>query len=509
MRILSKIIGQTYNLAKKSKPQATEIIKENGLRTVLERNLESVENPELKLLLGKSYNTLTNRATQVETKRFTSIIDDIIHKLDLCEDTKIKEKAHELLKTTEGKNRFEVFETVTKAEQMLDAVNVTKGKYCVIKKSTMFTKPDIDTEVRKSNKVLYEKLGNELDDFTKFSGMREYIERFPEETNIGKYLWNKYFLPQVKHFKGKEDGQSVINKLKDIEQKFGTIIFIDSKELGTNEMLKFVKKEFELQKKYSKGKAKITPHLHVSEYDWGFIDDDCAAFCMGRKYIKINGIYNISSLRHESEHFLDDNIITHTEKTLQQQNFLQRVIFFPISTVKAYKKFFESLKKFIDKKKLAIKENKEMKNAGIPRGARKYARTNDRDRRAVFVEGNMEAYSDEIKKRMIDDGVPEFMTLMPQHSNNYIYKVLKHKHRDNPEAKQVIDKLNKVLNGNLCTIDNNNYVIFKDELKHYKDGETTSLDMFFAKFTIRQYIPRKIKKFCNKFKKLFSKKEAV
>lgn len=388
-------------------------VEKGRMPSIYAEDLAKVENSSVREALTEQLANVANK-TSHRGQMKQAQINDITWKLELCDDVQIKTLTEELLIGTKGKSRRKSFNDLFKAEHLLDTVNAAKEKYCeMLSHETPLGGKFINTRLKKIQKYRQngeaEKLESELQYFertfseprkicrlmerrgehisksimkneSQFASLREFIEKYPQDKETATYLWKKYFVStQEPKFK------KIMNEIYD---KYG-VRTITNNETKLEDLI-YLKKEFEIYKTASKGKAKFPALFDIREDYYIQTRNNAGAYTN-----KTNKIVNparyictIAAPRHEMAHM--------------QENVLKR-------------------------KKVKINENdrQELLNAGIDKKHTDYFFKNEEESWAVFAEGDMSKYSEEFKQKMINKkkGLPAWITSLTP--NSFILSLLK------------------------------------------------------------------------------------
>lgn len=365
-------------------------LKKSGYLPFYENNLKSIKNKSIQKSFRLAYKGLLNRRNELQKGGFQRI-DDIVQKYKMCDDENIKKEAQRHIL-----NIFAIKEdcdltasALSRAERILDCVNTAAGKYSILSEyyptnAAAYSLKDSSelynltrTEIRKIYDTSRQKeIAINADDMynsCNLNSIKEYITSSINETPIGEYLWEKYFLsrhqitPELKQ------------KLKMINEKYGVKVFFDKPYENIKSLIDYIIKEFEIWNYAGKEEVKYPKIFDITRYVQNFINRTAqgdANYFISR--IRVNNTELQNSIRHEMVHINYNGII---------------------------------------EDKITIPENrkKELRRAGISDELISYAETNDNEYAAVWGEGDMTAYSDDFKQEMINKGIPEFITRLSSH----------------------------------------------------------------------------------------------
>ena len=302
---------------------------------------------------------------------------------------------------------------------IIDAVNSAEGKYTPLRqigKSRKYNYGEFDVfikamtgksikEITESGIVNWEILNtifehtNGIHIFLEDIGLNIkyykmadiFTDRHDDDDEIYTYLYENYYLKNIKKDVGATDEQ--VEKCKEINQKYGTKILLNSDILELDSVLDYISHEFESWKKAGKDEAKFPKIIDFNLIDETWYNTDetdgkgAAAYTQHRKesiYILGTTLNNTKYiLRHEMAHLNDGmyNDFRRSEKTMY--------------------KIFEDVK--------GGKYKEEFKKAGISKGLTQYAHTSREEYIAVASDGNTSNYSPEFKDVLCKLGLPEWV----------------------------------------------------------------------------------------------------
>lgn len=339
-------------------------------------------------------------------------VDDIIKKLELCNDEYIKESVKKILNNP---NEILTPRKIKKAELLLDSVNCATEKYCTlytpefslggIFKYTFWGRKflfqykikrknqekQLSPKANENAKYLEECVYSEprkianfnnrygikeksvINNEVKYFGLRKLLERYPETKEEIEHIWKNYFLE-----KQPEKIKKVLNQ---IYKDFGTITCFNE-PIPIDKAI-YIQDEFNLWKKASNGQAIYPRLLDIREPITMKLERFQPTKTAGSCYKKFQKIfirnhddvigdigYNV--LRHEMAHLNDTNP---KKKKVKKTSFMKD----------------------------------EMIKAGISPKHAKYAFKNSLEKKAVFAEGNFKDFSEEYKDEIIKDGLPDWI----------------------------------------------------------------------------------------------------
>ena len=386
MKLLKQIFSSHY-------------MNKSGYLPYYKKNINSINNKNIRKCLHTACKTLfLQRSNEVALAGYQRI-DDIVQKFKMCDDEVIKkEAARYILNTFKDNSDLNAF-AYSQAEKLLDCVNTAAGKYSILSKYYPYNTSgyirekaldDADwifrynqkAEIRKIYNYVQQKQKNiNLDDMyekCKLNCIKDYITDLNSDNNTSEYLWEKYFLtmPHVT--------SDIKESLEKINKEFGVKIFFDEMLHFPKMVINYILDEFRIWREAGNEKVKYPKLLDITKYAENFIKDNQIAGDANNFYKRIrindeNDVYN--SIRHEMVHINDEDT------------------------------YLDELPKIV------ISENRkeEMRQAGIGDNSIDYAQTNEREFRAVFGEGDMQAYSADFKQEMINRGLPEYVTKLKLH----------------------------------------------------------------------------------------------
>lgn len=427
-----KTWGKDYNMGKfsaiftrifKSATPADTIakaVKKGRTPSLFAQDLAKIENENVQNALSEYLAGIANKTSRKATMQKVQL-DDIIHKLDICNDMLIKTQAEELLAGISWKlNKIagEDFSKgreleramndylISKAEHLLDSVNTAKGEYCTLfsaktpiggstnlfdkilkkwakkhtkkgyfeiqqrKLETPYSEPRklFRINSRRKKSMSSQIMRNE----EKYASLREYIEMYPNDKETATHLWKNYF---VKSQNPKT--QKILNEIYD---EYGVRVCTNNET--TMKDLIYLKEELEIYRKASNGEAKF-PALFDIRKDYYLASNPNSYAYTNRSKIVVPSLKLDYASRHELAHV--------------QETFLKR---------KALK--------------VNEKDKQELINAGIPDWLANYFFANEQESWAVFAQGDMSKYSNEFKQKMLskDKRLPKWIVNLTPHSDN-------------------------------------------------------------------------------------------
>ena len=405
-----------------------------------------------------------------------SRIDDIAQKYAMCEDEFIKQEAKKYLLRADVDDCDSTAKNFSEAEKLLDCVNMACNKYAIISKfypeeswSYIFEKkltndrkkhktvinglkPEIRkiyTKLQEINYIMSPAEWKNLYERFRLDCIKDYICQNDTNNPVSEYLWNKFFITQVPL----ADSEG----LKRINGKFGTKTFYDDIFTLTKSDMDYIEEEFDIWEKAGGEKVKYPKLLDITAFMGDFFFTH-AVGAANKLRIWIKTPSNIGSLRHEMAHLNDMN---NSEELIS----------------------------------IPDKNKQEMKNAGISDGLINYAGKNLAEYKAVFTEGNMDAYSDDFKKEMIQKGLPEFVTRLESH-DKYRFNLLKEAFAEEDEQK-TLKRLYDAFEGDIPKsvvdklLDNTKYIEVVDEILNKQESPKSQVMDFL--FELDSCLFRKIR----------------
>lgn len=396
----------------------------------LSQNINSIKDKAVQKNFRVACKTLLACRSEIQIAGIQRI-NDIIQKYNMCDDnTVIQEVKKHILNISKEDSDINA-KILSKAEMLLDGANVADKKYCILSKHYPFFASSYTLEQNKEFKTRIKDYClpeiRKIYDFTKknnqfstayeenlyknclLDSIKDFITA-SEDEDINQHLWNKYFLsnPMISNVK---------KKLEEINKNYGVKIFFDSTPYTItfiDKAIDYIEDEFKIWRIAGR-KDVIFPKLfNITKYVINFFKNESDGDAnVSLKRIRINGGDNIqSTIRHEMMHLND--------KSPQKET-----------------------------KAILIPENRksEMRKNGLSDGLIKYAGTSENEYKAVFAEGDMDVYSDEFKKEMVEKGVPEFVTKLKTHGK-YTYELLKEKF-NTKEQLTTIERLHKAFEGDI------------------------------------------------------------
>lgn len=414
-------MGKDYNMGKisaiftgifKSATPAETIakaVKKGCVPSLFAQDLAKVENANIQNALSEYLAGIANK-TSIKATMQKAQVDDVIHKLDICDDLLIKTQAEELLAGISGKSSQKAWYDVSKAEHLLDSVNTAKGEYCTLfsaktpigntNRSYKKFKRWAEEYKQKGNLEKYEKYQREIEETyseprklfrinsrmgesmssqimrneEKYVNLREYIELYPNDKETATHLWKNYF---VKSQNPKT--QKILNEIYD---EYGVRVCTNN-ETHMRDLI-YLKEELEIYKKASNGEVKFPALFDIREDYCLVVNSNSNAVAYTNSISKV--VVLSAELDYASRHEL-----AHMQETFLKRNAV----------------------------KVNEKDRQELLNAGIPEWHVDYFFKNERESWAVFAEGDMSAYSNQFKQKMLDKNkkLPKWIVNLTPHSN--------------------------------------------------------------------------------------------
>lgn len=349
----------------------------------LARNIKTVSDKKVRKALTGCASLFSGEKfgmAAARSKNNMSLLDDLVLKMQMCDDPNVKAQVESLILATKNQPEEKASFFLSKAEELLDSVNVAGGKYSNIFNSDVRKTANL---MKQHNKIFAEPFRK----YAQLSGIKSYIENNQKDKEMAKYLWEKYFLSTL--------DDKTAQTLRKFDNDYGVKIFFDCEV--SEAKLYWLNEEFAMQKRVSGGTAEFPMIYDITEYEPRFIGSRTDAYyCRGKNKIAVNGAEQIErTTRHEMLHANDKSVDT------------------------------GSVMKF------TAEEKAELSNAGLAKDDISYSETDIREARAVFAQANMKKISDGFKRKMISNGVPEYFTRMEQIScraylNNKLSQVENH-----------------------------------------------------------------------------------
>ena len=235
----------------------------------------------------------------------------------------------------------------------------------------------------------------------KYKPMQDFISRTPFR-EMSDYLYEEYYLKKLpnKHLK---TISSDVKKCREINQKYGTKVFLSSYLVESDYVLDLLDKELALWKEVSGGKAVMPKVIDFSMAKSDWYDSESAqgqskssAYANSRYTRLAFSAMSIETLnyalRHELMHLNDikrsENIHITGVPEEKQKDTLHNI-------------FINQEYKY------------EFINAGISEKHADYAYNDPQEFIAVAAEGDFSQYSDEFKQLLIDFGMPKWVQKLP------------------------------------------------------------------------------------------------
>lgn len=448
------------------KPSASakiaKAISKGKMPSIYMDHLQTIENTPVQESLTK-YLSRFIQETNLKANVAKIQLDDIVFKLQHCEDPVIRSKAEELLIKAGKKQPLDAFEMVTKAELLLDSVNSATGKYTTLfdinaeyKYSSKFSKKiisdykkDLAQAVKSGNAEKAEKIEQEfeegysdvyklskcakrqhyefiddvLEQDAKYQNLKQFIELHPEDKETATYLWKKYFLST------QDTGSQRI--LNDIYDQFGTRVYTHF-PLSKMELVR-IREEFLQYQKVLGKKLKMPPLLEIrSDRDYlTLIQPTVDGYCTTNLNRIVMGKHFILNTKDAESRFL---VLRHEMAHIQDKNWR--------SSLK-----FGLINKFM-KKVCRPKIVKELKKGGVTNEHHINYFFENGEGIAVFTEGDMNKYSKTFKQMMTNriSGLPKEMRNLQDVSPEKCELLSRFWGRQNYK---VIDQLEEILEGGI------------------------------------------------------------
>lgn len=437
------------------------VLSKTGEKALLGKHLDSIADSKVKSIFT-SASKVFNNGNLEERQMYYSMVEDIIQKLKMCPDEKVRASAIKIMKESKGKSNQEIYNSVCQAENLLDSVNVAEGKYCSLfnakrpmgkigldkkklneqlenlnnaiasgetKKAEeiaeglywYYSEPRQAYHALKRSGKLDEILTPEFELTSRFSRMKEYIVNAPEDTDMANYLYKKYFINEIK--KGNYDisdqeRKEIIDLLSSIDKRYNTKVFLDDVDYSTIIGLENLQDELNIWKKISGGQARLPMVYESNRYAKPRMINSTVAgdAQFNTKHIRVKNI------RHASEYGYS-HINRHEIGHLNYRGSDDKIV-------------------------IPEAQKIEMERAGIPKESIEYGETNINEKVSVILEGYMSSYSQSFKDEMINvDGMPRYMTELCSHSE-FFEKALRKKYTDIADL-QTIECIKAAFDGKL------------------------------------------------------------
>lgn len=441
--------------------QLAKAIEAGKVPSVFAEDLKLVENVKVRDALADQFVRVGNYGSRLST--VNNFIDEIICKLNLCDDINVKTLSEKLLIGVKGESIDESMLALREVDILLDVVNTAKGKYCRLfdyenpfgleKTHLNYLQKEIETYRAEGN---FEKLeesmqrlescyseprkkfsidrrqGNwiyksEMRNENKFSSLREFIESHPKDKETATYLWKKYFV--------KTQNTKIQQILNEIYDSYG--VRVVTNDTTRFEHLYSLKREFEIYKQASNGKAKFPAlfdiredYLLMTKGDWaGYTNNVSKIVCPASQI-------QSTTPRHEIAH-MQDNVCKREQVQVNDA------------------------------------DKQELLNAGISKNHADYFFTNERESWAVFAQGDMSAYSEAFKQKMINlrEGLPSWIVNLTPNDSYTTASRLKIKY-SGEKYERMINEIEKVLGDEIPDYFENNKTEIKMLYKLCKKAQT-------------------------------------
>jgi len=197
-------------------------------------------------------------------------------------------------------------------------------------------------------------------------------------------------------------------KCAEINEKFGTKIFLSSNHKEDSAVLEYVKQELREWQKASGGEAKTPPTLDFSVIRREYIDGGSAfgqGASGGLQNVETRAI-SIDGTRLEAVKYAIRHELTHANSTNDGLN------------IGTKHNLDEIMPRKLNKDRMVVpdiencKYKQEFYNAGISKEQTEYAHNSPEEFIAVASEGDMSKYSPEFKQILVDFGMPKWMFKM-------------------------------------------------------------------------------------------------
>lgn len=445
----SKINPQTLRYIPKTNISACTDTFVHSMPSELSSLLKDIKNPEI-----------INLCKQLSNKKVDTFqIEDIIRKFKMCEDKKVQDAIIRTINNGRIRSKADAVEVANKIETILDSVNVAEGKYSPLFNISYLKehnerqsaleyikqkKEELQSAILNNDKNKIQKIKSSIvavesnpraffkaskeynQDIwqinryyftSKFDKIKELLIQYPEERELGKYLWKKYFIPYAKSPQSGRDihTQECLKMIKEIEHEFGAIVFFDGKYYATTKGLQDLKRELITWKIASKRSMKYPIVFDFTKYQPIFANPNIAGVCdYGQKYVACSTPFT-HTIRHELAHSVD-------KKTAEGE---------------------DALIEFIIPEKFVAEMQKNVQSPDffIP-----YARKGNKNEwKAISIgEADARKFTPEYRQELEDAGMPKYALNLMSHAEAF-ESLLRKKY----DQTDIIDKIKESLNGEL------------------------------------------------------------
>ena len=388
----------------------------------------NIQNTYLKKIFNNEYNNLPPIPNE-EDKMSLSLISYLDSTIKLVKDEKINQYIDKTLNYL-CSDKFKDADTSSYNEELtylkyvVDAYNELNGNYVTLKIYNYYN----DDTIGICNSAIYDYLQSRIknplhktmffqliNDENNHSLMQDFIDA--QKTNalfeicsdeeIGEYIYNNYYLPNIKINKREKELLNLINK------KFGTKVIISSHANNLEQILNYILLELDAWKNTGKGRE-ILPYcidLNTSKKEYLQEPPANGAACISNCSIIIDGSYtrNLEQvLRHEIAH-LNDKYVDSEYPVPPDIKYLENKIMPKYTVEKDGELYYVT-----DFNKCLYRE--EFLKLGLKPQEIKHAYSKREELIAFASEFQTSDFSPEFKEILIKLGLPEFVFNIPKQS---------------------------------------------------------------------------------------------
>lgn len=379
----------------------TPLINSQNKADIMNDVIRIAETKEINLQGYKAFNLLEKLETQKELQyKINDVSDPKI--LELFKTNNIHPIDNDLSKFFELDSALDVYHTFNKNYSCVEGNKAEYYNYIKNHSSLSENPPAIQEAIVKdfANEARIEK-------------MKEFCKKNPD-SELSNHFYNEYYL------KSEIVPKEIRAKCAEINEKFGTKVFLSNEHSNDDISLNYIKEELSDWQKASGGEAKIPTVLDFSKIKREYIDEGSAygQGSAGGFQERFNNSISIDGLSVEKIKYAIRHEMTHLNDLKKGKNIPEKY----------------NLEEIMPKKKIKIKDaqlnekeisvpdfenckyKEEFYNAGIAREHVLYAYNNTKEFIAVASEGRMSQYSSGFKQMLVDFGMPEWMFKM-KHSD--------------------------------------------------------------------------------------------
>lgn len=422
--IFDKAYSQTLKNPKETLDKLEQAYKQTGNKNMLKMiNVMRKNYEKAGIKVSNIYTNLHAKNENIEKiltssqnmdKKTVEAFLDLDQTLDLVEDPKVKDLINEQLELYIKTNGKVDEDFLFHLQSTVDTVNAYNGHYSAFKAEdyddlsamARFSKMEIPFNGRiiEGKNVIS---GEEIDKFSdqtqatlqkdfetenKLYPMRQYFKDniSPDKSyfnnkasaELSDHLYNNYYLKELEK---QNVSPEIIKKCKELNEKLGVKVMLPANQNLAPDFLDKIDTELTKWHKASNGQAKMPPVIDFSSVKTQWYGEGAAG---GYAEADFNGslAFNPSSRINQSDDFkqIIRHEMTHSNDTK-----------------------FDMPNPDLDN--IISKYEKEMKEAGINDKYIEYAHTDKREFIAVAAQGDVTKYSDEFKKILIENGMPEWL----------------------------------------------------------------------------------------------------